>query len=73
MLELFFLHVVPPSVIFSTGSRLEDLLEKSYVAHSFGSTSSKRRRTHLDAVLAGVSPDDEEGEQAASPADAETT
>lgn len=55
-----------------TGSRLEDLLEKSHVAHSFGSASSKRRRTNLDAVLAGVSPDEEEATAAAAAAATET-
>lgn len=56
-----------------TGSRLEDLLEKSHVAHSFGTSSSKRRRTHLDAVLAGVSPDEEEATAAATAAATEIT
>ncbi|CAM9956559.1 unnamed protein product [Ectocarpus sp. 12 AP-2014] len=57
-----------------SGSRLEDLLEKSHVAHSFGAASSKRRRTHLDAVLAGVSPDEqEEASTVAAAAAAETT
>ncbi|CAM9961532.1 unnamed protein product [Pylaiella littoralis] len=55
-----------------SGSRLEDLLEKSHVAHSFGSASSKRRRTNLDAVLAGVSPDEEEATAAAAAAATDT-
>lgn len=54
-----------------TGSRLEDLLEKSHVAHSFGA-SSKRRRTHLDAVLAGTSPE-EDAEKTAQAAAAALT
>lgn len=49
------------------------MLEKSYVAHSFGTASSKRRRTHLDAVLAGVSPDEEQQEAAAAAAVTDTT
>ncbi|CAM9574453.1 unnamed protein product, partial [Sphacelaria rigidula] len=54
------------------GSRLEDLLEKSHVAHSFGA-SSKRRRTHLDAVLAGPSPEEEEEAEKVAQAAAEPT
>eukprot|EP00904_Undaria_pinnatifida_P008972 jgi/Undpi1/5204/HiC_scaffold_2.g00486.m1 len=56
-----------------SGSRLEDLLEKSHVAHSFGGGSSKRRRTNLDAVLAGLSPEEEASAAAATAATAAPT
>lgn len=65
--------VPPPPLMCLTGSRLEDLLEKSHVAHSFGGgMNQKRRRTHLDAVLAGVSPEEEAASDGAAAAAAAT-
>lgn len=73
-------YYIPPTlvvdvvfVVHFSGSRLEDLLEKSHVAHSFGSVSSKRRRTNLDAVLAGLSPEEEASATAAAAATTEAT